>query len=122
MKTLRSSLFIVLLAGWFSTSLKAQTATVIPDTEAAQHIGQQATVEGIVVKVFTSKHGNTFLNFGAAYPNQTFTGWIPKDSPLAADQSLSALEGKRVRITGTISLYRGKPEIRIMSKSQIEGE
>jgi len=63
--------------------------------------------------------GNTFLNFGAACPNQTFTGWIPKDSPLAADMSLSALEGKKVRITGTISLYRGKPEIRIMSKEQL---
>src|SRR5258708_32076124 len=120
MKTLcRSWLVIVLLAGWFSAPLEAQTATVIRDTEAAQHVDQQATVEGIVVKVFTSKHGNTFLNFGAAYPNQTFTGWIPKDSPLAADERLSALEGKTVRITGTISLYRGKPEIKIMSKEQL---
>ena len=121
MKTLcRSSLFVVLLTGWFSAPVDAQSATVISDTEAAQHVGQQATVEGTVVKVFTSKNGNTFLNFGAAYPNQTFTGWIPKDSPLAADGSLSALEGKRVRITGTIDLYKGKPEIKIKSKSQIE--
>ena len=120
MKTLcRFWLFVVLLAGWFSAPLEAQTATVISDTEAAQHVGQQATVEGTVVKVFTSKNGNTFLNFGAAYPNQTFTGWIPKDSPLAGDASLSALEGRTVRITGTISLYRGKPEIKIMSKDQL---
>lgn len=113
MKTLcRSWLFIVLLTGCFSFALEAQTqtATLIPDSEAAQHIGQQATVEGTVVKVFTSKHGNTFLNFGAVYPNQTFTGWIPKDSSLAGDASLPALEGKRVRITGTISLYRGNPK------------
>jgi hypothetical protein len=68
---------------------------VIPDTEAAQHVGQKTPIEGTVVKVFTSKNGNTFLNFGAAYPNQTFTGWIPKDSPLAGDSSLSALEGKK---------------------------
>jgi hypothetical protein len=61
-------------------------------------------------------------DFGAAYPNQTFTGWIPEDSPLANDASLSALQGKRVRVTGTISLYRGKPEIKIISKSQIEEE
>ncbi len=121
MKTLRRfSLFSALLVGWLPARLEAQTATVIPDTEAAQHVGQQATVEGTVVKVFTSKNGNTFLNFGAAYPNQTFTGWIPKDSPLAADAGISALEGKKVRITGIISLYRGKPEIKIMSQSQIE--
>ena len=30
--------------------------------------------EGVVAKVFTSKSGNTFLNIGYAYPNQTFTG------------------------------------------------
>jgi hypothetical protein len=97
MKTLcRSSLFIVLLAAWFSPLLEAQTITVIPDTEAAQHVGQQATVEGTVVKVFTSKNGNTFLNFGATYPNQTFTGWIPKDSELAGGSALAGLEGKKL--------------------------
>jgi DNA/RNA endonuclease YhcR with UshA esterase domain len=100
----------------------AQTATVIPDTEAAQHVGQKATVEGTVVKVFTSKNGNTFLNFGAAYPSQTFTGWIPKDSPLATNGSLPALEGKRVRVTGTIDLYKGKPEIKINAAAQLEVE
>lgn len=97
----------------------AQTATTIPDTEAAQHVGQQATVEGTVVKVFTSKNGNTFLNFGAAYPNQTFTGWIPKDSALAGDSSLSSLEGETVKVIGKIALYHGKPEIKIMSKDQL---
>jgi hypothetical protein len=108
MKTLcRSWLLILILFSWFSaSSLDAQTATVIPDTEAAQHVGQKTPIEGTVVKVFTSKNGNTFLNFGAAYPNQTFTGWIPKDSPLAGDSSLSALEGKKVRITRTIDLYK----------------
>ena len=49
-------LFVVLLTGWFSAPIEAQTATVISDTEAAQHVGQQATVEGTVVKVFTSKN------------------------------------------------------------------
>src|ERR1700741_1551192 len=121
MKALSRSLILAVLFSGFLTALKAQTSTIIPDTEAAQHVGQQATVEGTVVKVFTSKNGNTFLNFGAAYPNQTFTGWIPKDSPLAADTSLQTLEGKRMRISG-INLYRGKPKIKIMSKDQLVSE
>jgi hypothetical protein len=51
MKTLcRYSFFIFLLTGWFSAPIEAQTATVISDTEAAQHVGQQTTVEGTVVK------------------------------------------------------------------------
>jgi DNA/RNA endonuclease YhcR with UshA esterase domain len=120
MKTLcRSSVCIVILTAWLLSALQAQTATVILDSEASQHVGQQVTVEGTVAKVFTSKNGNTFLNFGDAYPNQTFTGWIPKQSSLADDASLSTLEGKRVRITGTIDLYKGKPEIKIMSEGQL---
>jgi hypothetical protein len=118
-KLCRYSFFIFLLTGWFSAPVAAQTATVISDTDPTQHVGQQATVEGTVVKVFTSKNANTFLNFGAAYPNQTFTGWIPKDSPLAGDSSVSALEGRKVRITGTIDLYKGKPEIKVMTKDQL---
>lgn len=58
------------------SSVHAQTATVIPANEAAAHANEWATVEGVVAKVFTSKTGNTFLNIGASYPNQTFTGWI----------------------------------------------
>ena len=75
-----------------------------------------------MVKVFTSKNGNTFLNFGAAYPNQTFTGWIPKNSPLAGGSPLAGLEGKKVKITGAIELYKGKPEIKIMSTDQLTPE
>jgi hypothetical protein len=64
-------------------SAQAQTATVIPANEAAAHVNEWATVEGVVAKGFTSKSGNTLLNIGAAYPNQTFTGWILRLGPVA---------------------------------------
>ncbi len=70
----------------------AQTTTVIPANEAAAHIGEYATVEGVVAKVFTSDKGNTFLNIGASYPNQTFTGWIPPASPVNKSPVLSGIE------------------------------
>jgi hypothetical protein len=97
----------------------AQAETLIPDTEAAQHIGQAATVEGTISKVFKSRNGNTFLNFGGDYPNVTFVVWIPQDAPEAADPNLANLEGKKVKILGTIQLYRGKPEIKVSAKEQI---
>ena len=75
-----------------------------------------------MAKVFTSKSGNTFLNIGAAYPNQTFTCWIPPASPVSKSAALSDIEGKRVKITGRIELYKGKPEIRIDVASQLEIE
>lgn len=42
--------------------------------------------------MFTSKGGNTFLNIGAAYPNQTFMGWIPPASPANKSPMLSGIE------------------------------
>jgi DNA/RNA endonuclease YhcR with UshA esterase domain len=117
----RSWLFIFVLAGWISTPLAAQISSVIPDTEAARHVGQHATVEGTVTKV-TTTNGNTFVNFGGAYPHQTFTAWIPKNSKLAGGSTLEGIEGKKLKVTGTIELYRGKPEIRIMSKDQLTPE
>src|SRR6516225_10118025 len=109
---IRFLILVGLVAGSLSISALAQTLTVITDTEAAQHVGQRVTVEGVVAKVFTTKSGNTFLNFGAPYPAQSFTGWIPAGTPLASDPSLQSFQGKKVKITGTIQLYRGKPEIK----------
>jgi DNA/RNA endonuclease YhcR with UshA esterase domain len=97
----------------------AQTPVVVSDTEAAQHIGQDVTVEGVVTAVSTSRKGNAFINFGSVYPNQTFTGWIPAGTPSARYASLRLLRGKKVKITGRIELYRRKPEIKIMSKDQL---
>jgi DNA/RNA endonuclease YhcR with UshA esterase domain len=97
----------------------AQTTAIIPANETAAHVGEYATVEGVVAKVFTSKSGNTFLNIGASYPNQTFTGWIPPASPVSKSPMLSDIEGKRVKITGRIEMYKGKPEIRINAAEQL---
>jgi hypothetical protein len=76
-------------------------------------------LKAFVVAVSSSAKGNTFINFGGKYPHQIFTGWIPKDSELAGGSTLAGLEGKKIKITGTIELYRGKPEIKIMSKDQL---
>jgi len=97
----------------------AQAGTLIPDTEAIKHVGQEVTVEGTVSKVFKSKNGNTFLDFGGSYPDVTFVVWIPEDTPEAADPGLMSLQGKKVKIIGTIQLYHEKPEIKVSTKEQI---
>jgi DNA/RNA endonuclease YhcR with UshA esterase domain len=116
---LRPVLFAVLSCGlwWVAGTIRAET--IISDSEAAQHVGQTVSVEGTITKVFKSKNGNTFLNFGGDYPDVTFVVWIPQDAPEAADPSLTNLQGKKVKIVGTIQLYRGKPEIKVSTKEQI---
>src|ERR1700726_214484 len=80
------------------------------DSEAAQYVGK--IVRGLVVAVYTSKKGNTFLNFGGKFPKQTFTGYIPAGSELARDRWTVTLQGNVIGITGTVELYQGKPEIK----------
>jgi hypothetical protein len=98
--------------------LSADEAQIGAD-QAPNHIGQNVTVSGVVVAVFMSKAGNVFINFGDKYPHQTFTGWVPAGSPFGNDPWLEQLEGKTVKITGIIKIYRRKPEIKITSKDQI---
>jgi DNA/RNA endonuclease YhcR with UshA esterase domain len=86
----------------------------------AQYIGENVEVQGIVAVVYTSKNGNTFLDFGGRYPRQTFTGYIPAGSELAGNSWTASLDGKTIGITGTVEVYKGKPEIKVLSKSQIK--
>jgi len=95
----------------------AQDLPTVKDSEAAQYVGKNVEVRGLVVAVYTSKKGNTFLNFGGKYPNQTFTGYIPAGSELAGDCWTVTLQGNVIGITGTVELYQGKPEIKVMSRS-----
>lgn len=91
---------------------------VIRDSEAASYIGKSVTVEGTVASVHVARSGITFLNFSAAYPNQTFTAVIFQ---AAASRFANAQqwEGKRARVTGKVQLYRGKPEIVLSESSQL---
>jgi hypothetical protein len=82
--------------------LNAQDLQVIKDSKAAQYVGKNVEVRGLVVSVYTSKKGNTFLNFGAKYPNQTFIGYIPAGSEPAGCHS-SGKSDRRYRDSGDVS-------------------
>jgi len=95
---------------------KAQTASV-----DSSMVGKNITVCGIVERVGQSKTSMiTFINFdkddspytGVIYAKDTinFTEYNPMDF----------LEGKNICITGTVSLYKGKPQIEIATPKQIE--
>ena len=100
---------------------RANELPVIKDSEAVQYVGKNVEVRGFVVSVTTSPLGTAFINFGREYPNQTFAGFIAAGSKMATDQLIAMLQGKIIGITGTIELYQGKPEIKVLSIDQIKG-
>jgi hypothetical protein len=121
MKTILPFIVTALLLSFFIPLQSRADTPILSGSEATHHVGQHATVEGTVMAVTTSKEGNTSINFGGVYPNQTFTGWIPAETPVAGDPTIHSLKGQTIKITGLIELYRGKPEIRIFTADQIAG-
>ena len=98
----------------------ACAAPVLPE-EALAHVGEIGSVRGLVEQVSFSSKGNAFLNFGARYPRQTFTGFVPAKSVITAggESFLRSLAGNPVTIIGRIELFKGRPEIVISEATQI---
>jgi DNA/RNA endonuclease YhcR with UshA esterase domain len=99
-------------------STAVANAGVINDRDAAKHAGEHVTVEGVVTGTHVSAKGTEFLNFGDHYPNQDFTVVIFARSS-ASIGDIARYYGKRVDVTGTIALYRGRPEIIVNDPGQI---
>jgi hypothetical protein len=85
-------------------------AVTIADSQAISHVGQNATVQGTVSNVHISGKGTVFINFGASYPNQDFTAVIFSSSA-GAFGDVMKLEGKKLAVTGPITMWKGKPEM-----------
>lgn len=93
-------------------------APTIGIAQAADYIGKQVTVTGVVVQV-SARPGLTFLNFGKPYPNNVFTV-IVRDRNTNQFDGLSGLKGKAVSVKGKVIEYRDKPEIELTGKSQLK--
>jgi hypothetical protein len=82
--------------------------------EAPGHVGETATVCGVVVSTryaAGTKGQPTFLNFDLPYPRQVFTVLIwGSDRPKFGTPE-TTLMGRRACASGTIQSYKGKAEI-----------
>src|SRR5262249_58197410 len=119
----RNLLFSVIAVVLVTTPLAADKK--LSAREAKQHIGEQATVCGIVAsaKYAASTRGQpTFLNLDEPYPNQIFTILIWGGDRAKFGRPETAYAQQRVCSTGTITEYRGTPEIIAHDPSQITVE
>ena len=97
-------------------------AQAISPQEAARHIGQTATVCGVVASAryaSRSRSQPTFLNLGEPYPHQVFTVVIWGDDRSKFGEPEVTYAGKQVCATGEVRLYRGKPEMILSDPGQL---
>lgn len=100
-----------------STGPQQNTGT-FPFTDAGQHIGELATIEGTPVTIYTSKKGTVFFDYCEQYDSCPFSAVI-FSSDATKFGNLSKYKGKIIRVTGSISSYQGRAEIIIKDLSQI---
>jgi endonuclease G len=95
----------------------------IPSSQAAQHVGEQGTVCGMVASsryVSTSHSKSTFLNFGKPYPQEEFTVVIWSDDRSKFGRPEKTYLHKNICVTGDITSYRGIPQIIAHDPRQIK--
>jgi hypothetical protein len=81
--------------------------------EAASHLNETVT---ITAKVYGTKDVGSMIlvNVGAAYPDSPLT------VVLRGDTKSLAVAGKTITVTGQVIDYKGKPEIIVTNKTQIQ--
>jgi hypothetical protein len=101
--------------------LAAFAAPLNPE-EAASHVGENATVCGLVASAtYAAKAmaAPTFLDLGKAYPNQVFSAVILGGDRTKFGVPEVSLREKQICVTGEIFLFQGKPEIIIRDTKQL---
>jgi exonuclease VII large subunit len=86
--------------------------------DAAPHAGETGCVSGRVLRVYTSRGGNTFFDFCEDYHDCPFSSVIfSSDKRKFGD--LQSLSGRQIEVHGLITVYQGRPEIIIRDPEQI---
>ncbi|HVM59168.1 MAG TPA: phospholipase D-like domain-containing protein [Candidatus Paceibacterota bacterium] len=112
-----------LFAAYAGTNAAAKAAAPISGgtydyTDAPNHIGEYASVRGTLIDAYTSSSGTVFLDFCKSYKSCPFSAVIFADDAKAFGD-LSRLSGQAVTVTGTISSYQGRAEIKLSSPDQL---
>jgi hypothetical protein len=109
------------LAAFILSVVVAHAAPLNPE-EAGSHIGENATVCGVVASATYAAQAPmapTFLDLGKPYPNQIFTAVIFGNDRPKFGAPETSMPQKNVCVTGEIFLYQGNPEIILHDPTQL---
>lgn len=94
-----------------------QQSTLPDATTVANRTNQRVLFQDVVK---AASHSNSrdgcYINFGAPYPNQVLSVWVPD----TITEKLPRLLGRTVRIDGVVQLSESGPLINLESPGQIE--
>ena len=119
---MRRAVILLISFVLFLSSLQLLAQSTYTADQAKSHIGEKATVCGLVAGAHyaaSSKGQPTFVNLDKPYPNQIFTVLIwGSDRPKFGTPKRDYVR-KNVCVTGMIEKFRGAVEIVARSSSQV---
>lgn len=120
---LRHALAALASAGVAVPAAAPAGAADLTSQQAISYVGRSATVCGTVVSASHSvktRRQPTFLNLDAPYPQQVFTivVWGSDRAKFGAPEV--QYMGRRLCVTGTIQVHRGKAEIVATAPGQLD--
>src|SRR5262245_30701757 len=119
MRTLAVGLAVLIVVGIRGE----EPAKPVTAAEAAKKVNEKVTVEMDVKS--TGGREACFLNSEADYKDaKNFTVFVPEEAlakfkAAKIEDPKTHFKGKTVRVTGTVTLYRDKPQIKVESPDQV---
>jgi len=95
---------------------------IVPANEAIHQVGELATVCGTIVDTRYLKKSSgrpTYLNFEQPYPDNHFTAVVWGKHRKNFDYPPETLKGKQVCVYGMVSLYKRKPQMKLVLQKQL---
>lgn len=114
MKSLLLAAVLLLTSNAFCQQQPQQIST----DSVQNYLGKYVT---IVAKVTGVKETEkiTYINLDGAYPNQKLTVVVFVGDRKKIKNDLKNYDGEQVKVTGNITMYKGKPQIKLESEDQI---
>lgn len=118
------TLFVALLFLLLLPCVAAPAEDSITPFQAAEKVGERATVCGKVANTYYScfvSNKPTFINFGKPYPEHVFSVVIMGEDRGNFDNCPEKLfSGRDVCFTGLIESYDGKPVMKVKDQTQVQ--
>lgn len=99
-------------------SYEAAISNTVAAAQAYKHIGDYRIVCGHVAQVKDFSKGK-YLNLGTSYPNQDVTV-VVWNSDMGNFDNVDQYEGTDICVQGTVSSYKGTPQIKLSSMNQLK--
>ena len=109
--------YSIVVAAVLCLGAEPAIAQTITPQDARAQIGHTVTVEGVVAGA-ARPGGLVLLDIGAKYPDQALTAVIGAGD-VGKFSDLNGIEGATVDLTGTVTDYKGHPEIVLKDPSQL---